>query len=229
MGLGVLIIGKSGAGKSSSLRNFVPGEVGIVNVLNKPLPFRSDLKAVQMTDYQQIEGLIAAAKAKSIVIDDAGYLITNMFMDRHALTGKGNAVFDLYNDLADRFYHLVRFVDSVDPDKIVYFMMHEDKNDFGDIAPKTIGKLLSEKVDVAGLFTICLRCMVEDGKHVFKTQSSGFDVAKSPMGMFADTTIDNDLKLVDDTIREYYGIQADPAAEAEPTKKSNKSEKVEDK
>jgi len=218
MGLGVLVIGKSGAGKSSSLRNFDKNEVGVINVLNKPLPFKSDLRAIQMTDYDEIERLLATTTAKSIVIDDAGYLITDMFMTNHASTGKGNAVFDLYNTMADKFYHLVRSVDSIAPDKIVYFFMHEDKNDFGDIAPKTIGKLLSEKVDVAGLFTICLRCVCENNKHMFYTQSSGFDVAKSPMGMFESQEIDNDLKLVDQTIRDYYGMDA-----------KNSKEKKEDK
>lgn len=219
MGLGVLIIGKSGAGKSSSLRNFKKSEVGIINVLNKPLPFRSDLTAIQMTNYEDIERLLATTTAKSIVIDDAGYLITDMFMVNHATTGKGNAVFDLYNTMADKFYHLVRSVDSISQDKIVYFFMHEDKNDFGDIQPKTIGRLLSEKVDVAGLFTICLRCVCENGAHKFCTQSLGFDVAKSPMGMFDSVEIDNDLKLVDQTIRNYYGI-----SKPEINTKSTKSE-----
>ena len=225
MGLGVLVIGKSGAGKSSSLRNFKKEDVGVINVLNKPLPFRSDLTTVQMTDYNDIERLLAKSTAKSIVIDDAGYLITDMFMKGHSSGGKGNSVFDLYNNLADRFYHLVRSVDNVAPDKIVYFFMHEDKNDFGDIQPKTIGKLLSEKVDVAGLFTICLRCVCDGQKHSFFTQSSGFDVAKSPVGMFESVEIDNDLKLVDDKIREYYGIQIGDNTDS--TK--NIEEKVEDK
>lgn len=206
MGLGVLIIGKSGSGKSTSLRNFKKDEVGIINVMNKPLPFRSDLQAVQLTDYNDVKRVLAKAQAKSIVIDDAGYLITDMFMTRHSSTGKGNAVFELYNDLADNFYNLVRFVDQLPPEKIVYFMMHEDKNDFGDISPKTIGKLLSEKVDIAGMFTICLRCVCEGEKHLFRTQSSGFDPAKTPIGMFDEPEIENDLKLVDDTIREYYGM-----------------------
>ena len=93
-------------------------------------------------------------------------------------------------------------------DKIVYFMMHEDKNDFGDIKPKTIGKLLDEKVCLEGLFTIVLRCMTNgQGQHVFTTQTNGLDVAKSPMGLFDSIEIDNDLKAVDTAIREYYNIK----------------------
>lgn len=211
MALGVLIIGKSGSGKSTSLRNFKKGEVGIISATNKPLPFRSDLDRTFSTDIRQICNLLVNPniKAKSIVIDDAGYLITDKFMKGHAVTGKGNAVFELYNDLADSFYTLIRTIDDAPADKIVYMVMHEDKNDFGDVTVKTIGRLLSEKVDIPGLFTICLRCVVkDDGSHVFLTQSSSFDVAKSPMGMFDSKEIPNDLKAVDDAIREYYGMNS---------------------
>jgi len=92
-------------------------------------------------------------------------------------------------------------------DKIVYFFMHEDKDDMGDVRPKTIGKLLDEKVCVEGMFTIVLCCVIDGDEHKFITQSVNGAVSKSPMGMFEDLTIDNDLLMVDHTIREYYGIQ----------------------
>lgn len=216
MALGVLIIGKSGSGKSTSMRNFKKGEVGIISATNKPLPFRSDLDRTFSTDIKKIGDLLGNpnVKTRSIVIDDAGYLITDKFMKGHAVTGKGNAVFELYNDLADSFYTLIRKIDDAPADMIVYMVMHEDKNDFGDITVKTIGRLLSEKVDIPGLFTICLRCVTkEDGSHVFLTQSSGYDVAKTPMGMFDSKEIPNDLKMVDDTIREYYGMKIENKTE----------------
>ena len=86
----------------------------------------------------------------------------------------------------------------------MYLIMHEDMNDFGQVKPKTIGKLIDEKVCLEGMFTICLRCMISDGKHVFRTQSDGMDTAKSPMGMFDALEIDNDLNYVDQQIVEYY-------------------------
>ena len=82
--------------------------------------------------------------------------------------------------------------------------MHEDKNDYGDIKPKTIGKMLDEKVCVEGLFTIALRAAKSNGKYIFYTQQTDLDVSKSPIGMFDDIEIDNDLKVVDKKIREYY-------------------------
>lgn len=207
MGIPVLIIGKSGSGKSASLRNF-DENVSIINVLGKPFPFKNKLTQVVTDDYDRIMRLLHKSKSLSLVIDDAGYLITNFFMSKHSSAGSGNAVFSVYNELGDRFWGLIQFVIKNLPDeKIVYFMMHEDKNDFGDIKPKTIGKLLDEKVCLEGMFTIVLRCAVENGRHLFFTQSSGYDVAKTPMGMFESTQIDNDLKAVDATIRDYYELK----------------------
>ena len=95
--------------------------------------------------------------------------------------------------------------------------MHEDKNDFGDIKPKTIGKMLDEKVCVEGLFTIVLRSVVENGKYLFKTQTSGFDVTKSPIGLFQAEEIDNDLYAVDQAIRTYYNIESKEVPDDEKT------------
>lgn len=208
MGIPVLIIGKSGSGKSTSLRNFDEKELALVNVIRKPLPFKKKFESTLNTDdYQKIMKAIFNTKKESIVIDDAGYLITNEFMNKHSAVGGGNAVFNLYNDLADKFWGLIEFVKNrLDDNKIVYFIMHEDKNDYGDIKPKTIGKLLDEKVCIEGMFTIVLRCITENNKHFFRTQTNGLDVAKTPIDMFSDLEIDNNLKMVDTTIREYYEL-----------------------
>lgn len=208
MGIPVLIIGKSGSGKSTSLRNFDEKELALINVINKPLPFRKKFESTLCTDdYNTIAKGILQTQKKAIVIDDAGYLITNQFMNNHSKVGGGNAVFNLYNDLGDKFWSLIEFVKNrLSEDKIVYFNMHEDKNEFGDIKPKTIGKILDDKVCIEGMFTIVLRCMNDNNKHYFTTQSNGADVAKTPLEMFEDREIDNDLKMVDTTIREYYEL-----------------------
>ena len=208
MAIPILIIGKSGSGKSASMRNFPSDKLGVINVMGKPLPFRNQLKTLRTTSYDDVINVLSKSKAKSLVVDYAGYLITDQFMTGHSSTGKGNAVFSLYNDLADRFYSLIRFVvNQLPEDKIVYLTMHEDKNDFGDVRPKTIGKLLDEKVCVEGLFTIVLRSVYENGKYIFKTQTSGFDVVKSPIGLFDTLDIDNDLYAVDNAVRSYYNIE----------------------
>lgn len=216
MAIPVLIIGKSGSGKSTSLRNCQDGTFNLIRVLNKPLPFKGKISGWHTDDYQQLMKCLIASKAESIVIDDAGYLITNQFMKGHSSTGKGNAVFELYNSIGDYFWQLIQFVvNNVPENKIVYFMMHEDKDDQGEVKPKTIGKLLDEKVCVEGMFTIVLRCIEESGKHYFVTQSHAGAVSKSPIGMFDELTIDNDLKMVDGKIRDYYEIRKENKKDGE--------------
>lgn len=173
------------------------------------MPFKNvnELKTVDTDNYADIKTVLEKSKAKSIVIDDAGYLITNQFMRKHSNAGGGNAVFSLYNDIADSFWSLTEQIKSLPNDKVVYIIMHEDKNDFGDIKPKTIGKLIDDKVCLEGLFSIVLRAKKVDKNYLFFTQSTDNDVAKSPIGMFDELFIENDLKLVDNIIREYYGIK----------------------
>ena len=219
MGIPVLIIGKSGSGKSRSLKNCAGKDFGVIRVLNKPLPFREKIPGNICSDYAKIKTAVKSAQwPKSIVIDDAGYLITGQFMDGHNTTGKGNAVFSLYNQLADDFYRMIRVIaDEAPPDRIVYVIMHEDTNEFGDIKPKTIGKLLDEKVCLEGMFTIVLRA-VKGERYMFVTQSRDGAVSKSPDDMFPEVEIDNDLLYVDNTIREYYGIENPKNKEQEDQK-----------
>ena len=181
-----------------------------INTNNKAVIFINDNGSIRNCDfkdnYADVKKVIEGSKTPSIVIDDAGYLITNQFMRKHSNTGGGNAVFSLYNDIADSFWNLTEQIKKLPNNKIVYILMHEDKNDFGDIKPKTIGKLIDEKVCLEGLFSIVLRAKKVDKNYYFFTQATDGDVAKSPIGMFDELYIENDLKVVDDKIREFYGI-----------------------
>ena len=211
MAMPVLIIGKSGAGKSTSMRNCIDNDTwNLIKVIEKPLPFKGKISSGTTDDYVKLMAWLKGSKAKSIVIDDAGYLITNQFMKNHSSKGQGNAIFGMYNDLADRFWSLIQYIVTALPtDVIVYVVMHEDVNEFGDVKPKTIGKLLDEKICLEGMFTIVLRAVKENGKHLFITQNEGGAVSKSPLGMFNDLEIDNDLKMVDETIRKYYELESE--------------------
>ena len=145
----VLIIGKSGSGKSTSLRNCQNERWNLIRVLNKPLPFKGKIDGWFTDDYQQVMKCLIASKAESIVIDDAGYLITNHFMKGHASAGKGNAVFALYNDIGDYFWNLIQFiVTKVPQNKIVYLMMHEEKDDSGEVKPKEWSAVYAAAGDV---------------------------------------------------------------------------------
>ena len=201
MGIGVLIIGHSGSGKSTSLRNCAPDRFGVVNVEHKPLPFRTELKTYNTSNYFDIFPALKQAKTPSIVIDDAGYLLTNEFMSRGDEKG-----YQKFTDMATRFWTLVHLIRELPDDRIVYLTMHIEKDADGLEKPKTIGRLLDEKVCIEGMFTIVLKSVAYDGKYVFKTRTTGNDVVKTPIGMFESDEIENDLKLVDDTIREYYGL-----------------------
>lgn len=207
MAIPVLIYGKSGSGKSTSMRNCVGKDFNMINVLNKPMPFRGKIPAVATEDYEKIKKALKGSPAKSFIIDDAGYLIINSFMRNHSSKGAGSAIYSFYNSLADNFWELIQFLaNDLPADKIAYVFMHEDMDDNGNIKIKTIGKLLDEKVCIEGQCTIVLRCINNSSEHRFITQSDGNAVSKSPMGMFDELEIDNDLLMVDNTIREYYGI-----------------------
>ena len=196
-----MVYGQSGTGKSTSLRNFKPEDVCIVNVSGKPLPFKNKHKTFNTDDYMAIDAAIKKAPAKSIVIDDATYLMTGEYMRTAKVTG-----YQKFTDMALNYYTLVKSAAALPSDKIVYFMGHSDTDANGNEKFKTIGKMLDEKVTLEGMFTIVLKTVVTDGKYQFSTRNSGQDTVKTPLGMFNDVLIDNDLAMVDKTIREYYGI-----------------------
>lgn len=184
------------------MRNFEPEEVSVFNVAGKPLPFRKKLPVKSTSDYSTIQSLIQASKKKSFVIDDSQYLLCFESFAKAKETGYGK-----YTDMALHFYNLVQFViRQTPPDVIVYFLHHtETDSNTGKVKAKTMGKMLDNQLTLEGLFSIVLMCTTDGKKHSFITQSDGFTTAKSPMELF-DLVIDNDLKLVDQKIREYYGL-----------------------
>lgn len=218
MAIPVLIMGKSGAGKSASMRNCVGKHGwGLIKAIDKPLPFKGNIPGETTDDYERIKRILGGSKVSSMVIDDAGYLITNYFMRNHSTKGTGNAIFAMYNTLADNFWSLIQYITTKMPkNKIVYVIMHEDISDFGDIKPKTIGKLLDEKICLEGMFTIVLRAVQSDGQYRFVTQADGGAVSKSPMGMFNGIEIDNDLLIVDKAIRDYYELDTEEKYNGSP-------------
>lgn len=201
MGIPVLILGPSGSGKSASLRNFEPEEVGIFNVANKPLPFRKKLPTANNATYEMIAGSLKKKSKKTYVIDDSQYLMANEFFDRAKEVG-----YQKFTDIGLHFRNLLQTVIQQTPeDVIVYFLHHTEEDMSGRLKAKTIGKMLDEKLTVEGLFSIVLLTVAEGTEHYFLTNSDGSSTAKSPMEMF-DLKIDNDLRMVDQIIREYYDL-----------------------
>lgn len=197
----VLLLGQSGSGKSTSMRNFTKDEIAVINVLGKPLPFKSDIKAPKIDKYETILEQIKMTKKKTIVIDDANYLITNEFMNKSSVKG-----FDKYNEMGNNFFNLINGIKNIDGGKTVYLIMHEDTDENGNIKPKTIGKLLDDKVNIQGMFTVCIRSMFDNGNYIFRLKTNGQDCVKTPFGMFENDTMENDLKEFDKVVREYYEL-----------------------
>ena len=216
MALPVLIIGRSGSGKTYSLKNFNPEEVGVISVEKGRLPFKTDIKPVRLpkdptngeardaaqlnaVKYVWIMNAIKKAKVKAIVIDDSQYMLVNELFDRAYEKG-----YDRFTSMAQKFRDLIHFVNELEDDsKIVYFLHHSETDTDGREKVKTIGKMLDEKLTVEGCFDIVLYCQ----DHKFFTQANGQSTAKSPEDMFP-LEIPNDLKAVDTAIREYYGMGA---------------------
>jgi phage protein len=199
MGIPVLILGESGSGKSCSLRNFNPDEIGIFNVASKPLPFRRKMNICNNANYAVIRKTLMKANKKAYAIDDSQYLMAFEMFDRAKETGYGK-----FTDVALNFRNLIQLViTQTPPDCIVYFLHHTETTETGKIKAKTSGKMLDNQLTLEGLFSIVLLAKTDGKRYCFETQSDGFTTCKSPMDMF-DREIDNDLKFIDTTIRNYY-------------------------
>lgn len=201
MGMPVLILGESGSGKSTSLRNFNPDEIEVLNVASKPLPFRKKLAKIDKAGYRAIYAELRNAKYKKYAIDDSQYLMCFELFNKCKETG-----YQKFTDTAKHFYDLIQLVINETPeDCIVYFLHHTEQTDTGRIKAKTSGKMLDNQLTLEGLFSIVLMSQTDGKSYKFITQTDGNTTVKSPMSMF-DSEIDNDLKFVDETIRKYYEI-----------------------
>lgn len=203
MGVPVLILGDSGSGKSYSIKNFDPEEVGIFAVEKPRLPFKKDFRIAKNANYGIIMKTLQNTKLKKYVIDDSQYLLVNELFDR--VTERG---YDKFTEMAVHFRNLIHMVNQVAPDDCIVYFLHHPETDSatGRQKAKTVGRMLDEKLTVEGCFDIVLFATIENGEHFFITQSDGSTTAKSPEGMFEEK-IPNDLKLVDGKIREYYEME----------------------
>lgn len=201
----ILIMGESGTGKSTSIRNCDPNTTAIVNPVGKPLPFKGSKKfatlngvtdADRICDFMKVQ---ASTGKKIIVVDDFQYILAIPFMNRIKETG-----WDKYNDFGSNYFNIIDVCKELPEDVCVYYLTHCETLDSGITTVKLIGKLLREKITIEGLFTIVLKTGVSEGKYYFFTQNNGKDTVKSPLGMFDSFSIDNDLNYVDTKIRNYY-------------------------
>ena len=227
MSIACMVLGQSGTGKTTSLRNLDPAHTLLIQAVKKPLPCRSNGWAYFDTDKApsgnifvtdqaaQIIKLMRGTKRDVIVLDDFQYILANEFMRRVLDKETGNAAFAKYNEIARNAWDILMAAGQLGDSKRVYILGHTQEDENGRTKAKTIGKLLDEKVCVEGYFTIVLKTVVQDGRYLFSTRNDGMDTVKTPLGMFNDALIENDLAAVDKTIREYYNIPVQPDSKGE--------------
>ena len=207
-----LVLGESGSGKSTAIRNLDPSTTFILSVLGKPLPFRSykkkyneELKNFHVTDdYREILAYIKAINDRrpevtTLVIDDLQYLMSFEYMRRATETG-----FSKFTELAQHIWQVINSLTQTRDNLHCFVLTHSDTDADGKVRCKTIGKLLNEKITLEGLFTCVLHSLIVDGEFKFLTQHNGVHLAKSPLGLFDSLLIDNDLQLVKEKMLEYY-------------------------
>lgn len=202
MGIGVLILGHSGSGKSTSMRNCTADRFGIINVQGKPLPFKSDLKTFNSDSYLDIMAVLKNSRTPSVVIDDSQYLMSHEFMYRAYEKG-----YEKYSSIGANFFQLLETIRHLPNDKIVYLMHHIEFDEAGREKAKTVGKMVDNYIVVEGCFAIVLKAVADNKGYHFHTKTNGADPVKTPLNLFEEEVIDNDLLLVDNTIRSYYGIE----------------------
>ena len=212
MSIATMILGESGTGKSTSLRNLDPARTLLIQAVRKPLPFRSANwkpytkttgtgSIIQTDNPALIEAAMRKIQREIVIVDDFQYVLANEFMRRSDEKG-----FEKFTEIGRHAWNVLMAAAGLDDDRRVYILAHTASDDFGRTKMKTIGKLLDEKITPEGLVTIVLRTMARDGQYHFRTQNDGTDTTKSPMGMFAEQLIPNDLAAVDTAICDYYQI-----------------------
>ena len=211
MATGILIIGESGSGKSTSVRNLDPQSTYIINVQNKVLPWKGakaqytkeNKNIVAVDNAKSIQSMLKnisekAEHIKCVVIDDSQYIMVNEMMRRSKESG-----YTKFSEIARGTWDIINEISACRDDLTIVLLSHLETTNVGKEKVKTVGKMLDEQVNIEGMFTIVLKAVKANGVHVFTTKTNGMDTVKSPDGMFETETIPNDLTIVLKAIEEY--------------------------
>lgn len=216
MGHSILILGESGTGKSTSIRHLPSNETFIINVINKPLPFKgssalykkinengSEGNYYASDNFHTIKRIIKLVNDKRLdiqylIIDDFGYTLMNEFMKKSLQKG-----YDKFTELGKDFYELLESIKDLRDDLFCFVMMHVENDMHGKTKPQTIGKMIDQYIKIEGKFSYIFHTFTNEGKYKFITNHDGIHMAKTPLEMFNTLHIENDLKLIADTIKDY--------------------------
>ena len=219
MGECVFVVGKSGSGKSYSLRNFDSDSVGVFSVGGKRLPFKGGPSAFSLEDsaakerYDVIKATLQSNRLNAYVVDDSTFLQTDEQLERT----NDKDTFKVYREIGVHLAQLINVAKRTSPDTLVYFLHHVDYDERGNEKIRSIGKMIDEKYNPVERCNVVLDCVSRGKDHLFITNADDSSLAKSPPGMFEGNEIPNDLALVDTAIREFWGMK--------PLKKSDKPTK----
>lgn len=220
----VFLVGKSGMGKSTSLRNLNPEETVIINTDQKALPFKnfsakyseekrnyrktSDINIVIST-LQKVNTL---PHVKTVIVDTWSRIMTDTVMSQSFRAEKG---FDKWSKMAAAQYDLINTVNDVMRDDIIVYLIAHPETHYDDagfsserigVQGKMLERFVPESFSTIVLYAEIVKTPGQPNRHVFRTVSSGNDTCKTPLEMFEENLIDNDLVEVNNTIREYYSI-----------------------
>ena len=193
------VLGNSGTGKSTSLRNFKAKDgIGYVTATGKPLPFKTDIPQYHAKSYTELTAVINQAAAPVVVIDDFNYLMSFEEFNKSAIKG-----YEKFTEMAVNVVNIIDLITKKETDQRFYILAHSENNESGQLKLKTTGKMVSDKFVPEGLTNQVVETAVVDGEFVFKVKTDGSGI-KTPMGMFDTPTIPNDLKVLDDKIKVFY-------------------------
>ena len=196
----IFVLGNPGTGKSTSLRNLKKDEVSYITVTGKELPFRTDIKPVPVKTMTDVKEMVKASKKPIVVIDDVNYLFTKEVFGASEKDDK----WDVYDKISKEFYQIVQTILNKDTEQNFYLFGHLEDPDSTMKALKTLGQATRKNNNPEGWTNIVFESLVDDtDDFVFRVKTDGKGV-KSPMDMFEDAEVENDLKIVNDKINAYY-------------------------
>lgn len=197
------VLGRSGTGKSTSLRNFKKADgIGYITATGKPLPFKNDIPQFHAKNYSTLIAAIKQAEAPVVVIDDFNYFMS--FEEFSQAQVKG---YEKFTTMAVNVVNVIETITQKDTDQRFYILAHSEQNEDGQLRLKTTGKMVSDKFVPEGLTNQVVETAVVDREFVFKVKTDGTGI-KTPMGMFTDEVIPNDLKELDKALVEFYKPEA---------------------
>lgn len=208
----ICVIGESGSGKSTALRNLPMEKCVIISVNGRKMPFACKEKLYVTDNAEKIIQTFNWSNKKEnieyVIVDDAQYIMSNTWLNSFSLPKTRDSEFNLYKQIGYDMFCIIKSAIALNPNKFVIFLSHSETDENGKTRIKTIGKLLNEKITIEGLFDEVFTTVVHGDKPVeerfcFRTHTNGSDTTHTPLGMFEEDEVPNDLYAITETIKKF--------------------------